>query len=45
MHVILRVRLRLSGPAVVLDTTALTIDEAVQYVLSLVRQRGLEHAG
>lgn len=31
--------------AVVLDTTALSIDEAVQYVLSRVQQRGLEHAG
>jgi cytidylate kinase len=37
--------LRPCEDAVVLDTTALTIDEAVQYVLSLVRQRGLEHAG
>ena len=37
--------LRPCEDAVVLDTTALTIDEAVQYVLSLVRQRCLEHAG
>lgn len=37
--------LRPCEDAVVLDTTALSIDEAVQYVLSRVRQRGLEHAG
>lgn len=37
--------LRPCEDAVVLDTTALSIDEAVQYVLSRVQQRGLEHAG
>lgn len=36
--------LRPCEDAVVLDTTALSIDEAVQYVLSRVQQRGLEHA-
>lgn len=30
--------------AVVLDTTALSIEEAVQFVLGLVSQRGFEHA-